>query len=108
LVVKLLLAFDFGLVDAVAFAVAAFDVFGVLNGGGRSDETAVNATDERICAQTVRAVNGVIALSGGQEAGDVGALLEINPEAAHRIMDAGEDFHGDMARVVADEHFVNF
>ena len=50
----------------------------------------------------------VLALAGGEEAGDVGHLVEVDPEAAHGVVHAGEDLHGDVARIVADEFLVDF
>src|SRR5216683_1342074 len=40
-------------------------------------------------------------------AGNVRVLIEINPEAAHRIMHAGKDAHRHVPRIVAHEHFVD-
>ena len=51
---------------------------------------------------------GVVALAGGEDAGDVGQLVEVDPEAAHGVVHAGEDLHGNFARVVADELLVDF
>ncbi len=45
---------------------------------------------------------------GGVDAGDVGPLGEIHPEAAHGVVHAGKDLHGNIAGIVADELFVNF
>src|SRR4051812_26074654 len=53
-------------------------------------------------------MNRVVALARGEKAGDVRALLEVNPEAAHRVMYAGKDSHRHVARVVADKHLVDF
>ena len=46
--------------------------------------------------------------AGGEEAGDVGHLVEVDPEAAHGVVHAGEDLHGHFARIVADELLVDF
>src|SRR4030095_9296805 len=35
------------------------------------------------------------------------SLLVIDPETAHRVVHAGEDFHGRVAGIVADELFVD-
>src|SRR5262249_43395742 len=37
----------------------------------------------------------------------VGTLLEIDPKAAHRVVDRGEDAHRVFVRIFADEFFVN-
>ncbi len=50
----------------------------------------------------------IFALAGGKDAGDVGHLVEVDPQAAHGVVHAGEDLHGHIARVVADELLVDF
>ena len=52
-------------------------------------------------------MNGVIALAAGVQPLNVGALIEVNPEAAHGVVHAGEDFHGHVAGIVANELLVN-
>ena len=52
-------------------------------------------------------MNRIITFARRQQSGDVCVLIEINPEAAHRIMDAGEDAHRHVTRIVAHKHFVN-
>ena len=106
--VNLLLPLQLVVVNTRAIGPVALQVFGVLDCGGRGDEAAVDATDERVRAETVRAVYGVVALARREKAGDVRPLVEVNPQAAHRVVDAGEDAHGHVARVVADEHLVDF
>src|SRR6185503_5773359 len=64
-------------------------------------------THKRIRSETIRAVNRVIAFAGGEQSGNVGALVEVDPQPAHRIMHAGEDAHRHVTRIVADEHLVN-
>src|SRR5215470_19849962 len=49
----------------------------------------------------------VLALAGGEETGDAGLLLVVDPEAAHRVVHAGEDLHRHARRVVADELLVD-
>ena len=53
-------------------------------------------------------MDGVVGLACGEDAGDVGLLVEVDPEAAHGVVHAGEDLHGDFAGVVADELLVDF
>ena len=53
-------------------------------------------------------MNGIIALAGGEQTGNVGVLIVINPKSAHRVMHAREDAHRHMLRIVADEHLVDF
>ncbi len=38
---------------------------------------------------------------------DVGLLVEVHPEAAHGVVHAGEDLHGNFAGVVANELLVD-
>src|SRR5882724_8595034 len=49
----------------------------------------------------------ILALASGEDAGDVGHLVEIDPKSAHGVMHAGEYLHGDFARVVADELLID-
>src|ERR1044072_9331543 len=102
------MALQLVVVNLRAVGAVALDVLGELDGGRRGDEATIDATDERVCAQTVRAVDGVVALARGEKAGNGRPLLEIYSQPAHRIMPAEEDAHRDVARVVADEHLVNF
>ena len=46
--------------------------------------------------------------AGGKNARNVGHLVEVDPEAAHGVVHAGEDLHGDVAGVVAYEFLVDF
>src|SRR5207302_4583094 len=73
-----------------------------------SNETAVDATHQRVRTQTVRAVNGIIAFTRGQQSGNVRVLIEVYPQTTHRIMHAGKDAHGHVPRIVADKHLVYF
>ncbi len=51
----------------------------------------------------------VFGFSRGVDAGDVRRLVEVDPEAAHGVVHAGEDLHGrDFAGIVADELLVDF
>ena len=106
--VDLLLTLQLVVVNLRPVRAVALDVLSELDGGGRGDESAVDAGDERVCAEAVRAVDGVVALARGEEPRNVRPLLVIDPQAAHRVVDAGEDTHRDVARVVADEHLVDF
>src|SRR5688500_187394 len=49
----------------------------------------------------------VIAFARGEKAGDICSLLKIDPQSAHRIMNAGENSHRHVSRVVTDEHLVD-
>ncbi len=53
-------------------------------------------------------MDGAVGLARGEDAGDVGLLVEVDPEAAHGVVHAGEDLHGDVAGIVADELLVDF
>ena len=70
-------------------------------------EAAEDATDQRVRAQPVGAVVLVLALAGGKDAGDVGHLVEVHPQAAHGVVHAGEDLHRLVARIDADELLVD-
>ena len=105
LAVDLGLAGKFGCVAAIA--VRAFQAVRVVQRVGARAEAAEDAADQRIRAQTVGAVILILALAGGKDAGNVGHLIEIHPQAAHGVMHSGEDLHGHVARVVADELFVD-
>ena len=100
------LAGELGCVAAVAFRVG--QILDVVESIGSGLEAAEDATDQRVCAQAVGAVVLVLALAGGKDAGDVGHLVEVDPEAAHGVVHAGEDLHGHVAGVVADEFLVDF
>src|ERR1019366_2084340 len=50
----------------------------------------------------------VFGLASGEDAGDVGGLLLIHPQAAHGVVHAGENLHGHVARIVADKLLVDF
>ena len=104
--VDLGLAGELRRVAAVAFGVG--QILDVVESIGAGLESAEDATDEGVCAQAVGAVVLVLALAGGEDAGDVGHLIEVDPHAAHGVVHAGEDLHGDVAGIVADEFFVDF
>ena len=74
---------------------------------GSGLESAEDATDKRVRAETVGAVVLVLALAGGKDAGDVGHLVEVDPQAAHGVVHAGEDLHRLLARIDADELLVD-
>ena len=83
-------------------------VFDVLEGVGSGLEAAEDATDERVGAKTIGAVVLVLALAAGEDAGDVGHLVEVDPETAHGVVHAGEDLHGLDVGIDADELLVDF
>ena len=87
---------------------AAGRLFAYCSAFGPGDESAEDATDQRIRAQAIGAVVLVLALAGGKDAGNVGHLVEVDPEAAHGVVHAGEDLHGHFARIVADKLLVDF
>ena len=49
----------------------------------------------------------VLALSAGIDPGNTRRLPEIHPKTAHGVVHTGEDLHGSVARIVADELLVN-
>ena len=106
LLVDLGLAGEFGCGAAIAFD--RWQALCVVHGVGAGDESAEDATDERVRAEAVGAVVLVFAFARGKEAGDVGHLVEVDPEAAHGVVHAGEDLHGHFAGIVADELLVDF
>src|SRR5208283_2114177 len=81
---------------------------GVGDGVGASEEAAVDAGEEGVCAEAIGPMDGIVGLARGEDSGDVGVLTVVDPEAAHGVVHAGEDLHGDFARVVADELLVDF
>ena len=97
---------EFGGVATVAFLCG--EVFRVLHGLRAGDEASVDAGEEGVGAEAVGAVDGVVGLACGEDTGDVGLLVEVDPEAAHGVVHAGEDLHGDFAGVVAYELLVDF
>jgi hypothetical protein len=103
--VLFLLALEFGSVAAVAGLRG--QRLGVLQRVRAGDEAAVDAAEQRVRAEAVRAVDGVVRLARRVDAGDVGLLVEVHPQAAHGVVDAGEDLHRHLARVVADELLVD-
>src|SRR5215213_9301597 len=107
LLVDLLLKFQLLIVDTRSVSAVALDVLRELDRSRRSDKPAKHATDKRICAETIRTMNRVIAFTGRQQTGNVCALVEVDPESAHRIVHARKDAHRHVTRIVADEHLVN-
>ena len=88
---------------------AALDnVASVLHCAGTGDESSVDARHERVRAQAVGAVNGVVGLAAGVKSFDVGLLVEVNPQAAHGVVHARKDLHGHVAGIVAHELLVDF
>ncbi len=81
---------------------------GVGDGVGAGEKASVNAGEEGVGAEAVGPVDGVVGLAGGEDAGDVGVLVEVDPEAAHGVVHAGEDLHGDVAWIIADELLIDF
>ncbi len=104
-VVVLLLALQLGRVAAVALW--RCERLGILHGLRAGDETSVDAGEERVGSEPVGSVDGIVGLARGEDAGDIGLLVEVNPQAAHGVVHAGEDLHGNFARVVTDELLVD-
>ena len=50
----------------------------------------------------------ILSLAGRKNAGNIRHLLEVDPQAAHRVMHARENLHRHFTRIVADKLFVNF
>src|SRR5260370_26214857 len=50
----------------------------------------------------------VFALAGRKKTRNVGRLLEINPEAAHGVVHAGENLHWGLAGIITDKLLINF
>src|SRR6266404_4431781 len=49
----------------------------------------------------------ILGLARRKDAGNVGRLLVVHPQASHGVVHAREDFHRDVARIVADEFLVD-
>ena len=71
-------------------------------------KAAEDAAQQRIRAQPVGAVVLVLALAGGKDAGNVGHLVEVHPQPAHRVVHAGKDLHGLDVGIDADKLLVDF
>src|SRR4029434_5760414 len=89
---------------------------------GAADPAGVDARNQRIGAEPVRAVVLVLDLARGVEPGHVGRLAPrrrfveravnlvrnvVDPEPSHRVVHPGKDLHRDLARVVAYELLVD-
>ncbi len=62
--------------------------------GIRNDEVAIAQTLHQCgCTETVGTVVGEVALAQGKQTLDTGLKLIIHPEAAHGVVDGGEDHH---------------
>ncbi len=100
---------------------AARQVLLVARDGGAGGHATPDAREQRVGAEAVGAVVLVVDLADGVEAGDVGRVvarrarleraalvaLVVHPEAAHRVVDGGEDLHRVVVRVDADELLVD-
>ncbi len=106
--VELVLALKLGGVASVAFHCLGGEGFGVGHGLRAGYEASVDAGEEGVGSEAVGAVDGVVGFACGIYAGNVRLLVEVYPEAAHGVVHAGEDLHGDFAGVVADELLVDF
>ena len=71
------------------------------------DHAAVDAADERVGAEAVGAVVLVVDLTDGKQSRDVGHLVVIDPQPAHRVVHGREDQHRRLARIFAGELFVD-
>ena len=88
---------------------------------GPGDHAGVDAREQRVGAEAIGAVVLVVDLAAGVEAGDVRrlvarradleraarVLLEVDPQAAHRVVDGREDLHRVLVRIDADELLVD-
>src|SRR5690242_177447 len=100
----------FAIVNAGLRRVRAFiEVLRVLYRGRPGDAAAENTGDQRIGAETVRAVVLVFAFPRGEDARNTGGLVfGVHPHAAHGVVHAGENLHRLFARVHAEKLFVDF
>src|SRR6266851_7846676 len=103
--VELLLALELGGVATVAFLRG--EALRVLHGLRAGYEASIDAGEQGVGSEAVGAMNRIIRFSGSKDSGDVGLLVEVDPETAHGVVHAGEDLHGDFAGVVADELLVD-
>lgn len=91
--------FDSGVrgVDLVVVRVAGQ----VVVDGRRQDEVAVGeALHQRGSAEAVGAVVGEVGLADGEEAGDGGLEVVVDPESAHRVVHGRVDPHRGLVRVL--------
>ena len=80
----------------------------VVGDGGGEDEVAVGeALHEGGGAEAVGAVVGEVGFAADEEAGDVGLEVVVHPEAAHGVVDGGEDHHGGLVGVFSGDAFVH-
>ena len=97
------------------------EVLHVRGDGGAGDHAPVDAREQRVGAEPVRAMVAVVHLAGGIEATDAGRLiarragdeptvcrfLEVDPQSAHGIVDGREDPHRVRERILAHELLVD-
>src|SRR5580704_5774476 len=81
---------------------------GILHGRRSCKESAKDARDQRIRAQAVGTVILIFAFARRIDSWDIRGLIEIDPQPAHGVVHAGEDLHGNFARVIADKLLINF
>ena len=100
-----------GLVEfgAFGFDFADVDLVGevVLEGVGEDEVAVGQALHERAGAEAVGSVVGEVGFAGGEEAGDGGLQLVVDPEAAHGVVDGGVDHHGHLVGVLVGDFLVH-
>ncbi len=75
---------------------------------GRQDEVPVGeALHEGGRAEPVGAVVGEVGLPDGEQAGDGGLEVVVDPQTAHRVMHGGVDPHRDLVRVLRGDPLVH-
>ena len=71
-------------------------------------KAAIDARNQRVRAQPVGSVIAVFTLAAGEDAGNTGRLLEIDPKPTHGVVHAGKNLHRSIARIVAHKLLVDF
>src|SRR5579863_7375068 len=82
-------------------------IAGILHRRWSGDESTEDARDQRIRAQAVGSVILIFALTCRINSRNIGCLIEIDPQPTHGVVHAGENFHGDLARVIAYKLLIN-
>ncbi len=80
----------------------------VAHGVGEDEVAVGKALHEGGGTEAVGAVVGEVCLAADEEAGDGALEVVVHPEAAHGIVNGGEDHHGSAVGVVSGDAFIHF
>ena len=79
----------------------------ILNGIGEYEVSVGEALHERRGAETVGTVVGEVSLADAEETRDRGLEFVVDPDAAHGVVDGGEDHHRSLVGVLSHDLFVH-